>query len=110
MCARKRVLRVTGLAMLCRAYAAEIGKVAPTQALDAGIVKREDLWVTSKLWNTYHRKENVADACRKSLSDLGLDYLDLYLVHFPTIHLKFVPFEERYPPSICVCVTGRVCS
>lgn len=57
---------------------------------------REELWVTSKLWNTYHRAEHVAQACRRSLQDLRLDYLDLYLVHFP-ISLAYVPFEERYP-------------
>ena len=68
------------------------------QAIDEGIVKREQLWVTSKLWNTYHSPEHVKLACQKSLKDLNLDYLDLYLIHFP-ISLKFVPFEERYPPE-----------
>ena len=67
-------------------------------ALAAGLCRREDLWVTSKLWNTFHRPEHVRAACEKSLSDLGLDYLDLYLVHFP-IALKFVDFDERYPPE-----------
>ena len=67
-------------------------------AIDQGLCTREDLWITSKLWNTYHAPEHVEAACRKSLSDLGLDYLDLYLVHFP-IALEFVPFEERYPPE-----------
>jgi len=67
-------------------------------ALDSGMCQREDLWVTSKLWNTYHAKDHVRMACEKSLSDLGLDYLDLYLVHFP-VTLEFVPFEERYPPG-----------
>jgi D-xylose reductase len=68
------------------------------KALDEGVVKREDLWITSKLWNTYHRKEHVRDACLRSMKDLGVEYLDLYLVHFP-IALKFVPFEQRYPPG-----------
>lgn len=38
-------------------------------------------------------------ACKKDLADLGLEYLDLYLVHFP-VALRFVPFEERYPPGM----------
>lgn len=66
--------------------------------IDAGLCRREDLWVTSKLWNTYHERDHVRHACERSLADLGLDYLDLYLVHFP-IALKYVPFEERYPPE-----------
>lgn len=67
-------------------------------ALAAGLCQREELWVTSKLWNTYHRPEHVRAACEKTLSDLGLDYLDLYLIHFP-IALKFVDFDVRYPPE-----------
>lgn len=68
------------------------------QAIAQGLVRREELWVTSKLWNTFHRKEHVRAACERSLSDLGLDYLDLYLVHFP-IALKYVDFATRYPPE-----------
>ncbi|YCM43845.1 aldo/keto reductase [Verrucomicrobiaceae bacterium 227] len=67
-------------------------------ALKAGLCTREDLWVTSKLWNTFHEPQHVRAACEKSLSDLGLDYLDLYLIHFP-IALAYVPFEEMYPPG-----------
>lgn len=67
-------------------------------ALAEGLCAREDLWVTSKLWNTYHSPEHVRAACERSLSDLGLEQLDLYLVHFP-ISQRFVPFAERYPPG-----------
>jgi len=67
-------------------------------AYDAGLCQREDLWLTSKLWNTFHEPENVKEACVKSLLDLQTDYLDLYLVHFP-IALEYVPIETRYPPG-----------
>ena len=67
-------------------------------AINDGLCEREDLWVTSKLWNTYHAAEHVRPAFERSLNDLGLDYLDLYLIHFPLAQ-KFVPFETRYPPG-----------
>lgn len=69
-----------------------------TRAITEGLVTREELFITSKLWNTYHRKENVPSAAAKSLKDLNIEYFDLYLIHFP-ICLRFVPFEVRYPPS-----------
>ncbi len=59
----------------------EIG-YALQHALRAGI-KREQLWITSKLWNDKHGENDVIPSCRKSLADLRLDYLDLYLVHWP---------------------------
>jgi len=76
---------------------AEVGQ-GIREAIRRGLVTRAELWITSKLWNTYHAKEHVEPACRRSLSDFGLDYFDLYLVHFP-ISLRFVPFETRYPPE-----------
>ncbi|MEL7447655.1 MAG: aldo/keto reductase [Pseudomonadota bacterium] len=68
------------------------------RALADGLCTRDELWVTSKLWNTYHRREHVQPACERSLADLGLEYLDLYLVHFP-ISLRYVDIAERYPPE-----------
>jgi len=76
---------------------AEVGQ-GIEQAIRAGACRREDLWVTSKLWNTYHDPRHVRLAAERSLSDLKVSELDLYLVHFP-IPLEFVPFEERYPPG-----------
>ena len=68
------------------------------KAISDGLCTREELWITSKLWNTFHAPEHVELACQKSLDDLGLDYFDLYLIHFP-IALEYVPIETRYPPE-----------
>jgi alcohol dehydrogenase (NADP+) len=54
-------------------------------------VRREELWITSKLWNDKHGEADVVPSCRKSLDDLGLDYLDMYLVHWP--------FPNFHPPG-----------
>lgn len=68
------------------------------RALGEGLCSRDELWVTSKLWNTYHAAEHVGPAAERTLRDLGLDHLDLYLIHFP-IALEYVPFDVRYPPE-----------
>lgn len=68
------------------------------RAIKDGLCSREELWVTSKLWNSFHHPDHVAIGLQKSLDDLQLDYLDLYLIHFP-IAQEFVPIETRYPPE-----------
>ena len=68
------------------------------KAIARGLCRRDELWITSKLWNTYHRPEHVRLAVERTLRDLRLDYLDLYLIHFP-IALEYVPLDRRYPPG-----------
>ncbi|MFY0599658.1 MAG: aldo/keto reductase [Cyclobacteriaceae bacterium] len=65
----------------------EIGE-AINEAIDEGIVEREDLWITSKLWNDSHLKDDVMPALEKTLENLDLDYLDLYLMHWPVAQKK----------------------
>jgi len=67
---------------------AEIG-AALADAIAAGEVERDELWITSKLWNSCHGRENVVPALRRTLADLRLSYVDLYLVHWP------VALQER---------------
>ena len=65
-------------------------------------MKREDVFITSKLWNSQHRPEHVNAALDDCLAELGLDYLDLYLVHFPVAfdqpsnpHQNLFPMQEK---------------
>lgn len=68
------------------------------EALRSGVA-REELWITSKLWNDRHAEAEVIPACETSLRDLQLDYLDLYLVHwpFPNFHAPGVDVSSRDP-------------
>uniref|UniRef100_A0A8C6RAR9 Aldo-keto reductase family 1, member C18 n=1 Tax=Nannospalax galili TaxID=1026970 RepID=A0A8C6RAR9_NANGA len=60
----------------------EIGQAIRSKIED-GTVKREDIFYTSKLWSTFRRPELVRASLENSLKKLGLDYVDLYLIHFP---------------------------
>ena len=76
---------------------AEIGG-ALTEVMASG-VKREELWITSKLWNDKHAPRDVISSCEKSLKDLRLSYLDLYLVHWP--------FPNFHPPGCDVAARSE---
>lgn len=68
------------------------------RAIDDGIVKRDDLYITTKLWNTYHHPDHVPLALDRCLQDLGLEYVDEFLIHFPIsmeVRISFVDFASR---------------
>lgn len=60
----------------------EVGEAARDKIAD-GVVTRDDLFIVTKLWCNFHDPELVEYACRKSLENFELDYIDLYLMHFP---------------------------
>ncbi|KAI1093014.1 Aldo/keto reductase [Rostrohypoxylon terebratum] len=67
------------------------------RAIEEGIVKREDMFITSKLWNNYHAREHAHEMAKLENEAWGLGYLDLFLIHFP-ISLEFIPFDKiRFP-------------
>lgn len=68
------------------------------RAIKDGLVKREDLFIVSKLWPTFNDPEQVEPIVRRQLSDWGIEYFDLYLIHFPGA-LKYVDPAVRYPPG-----------
>jgi D-xylose reductase len=61
-------------------------------------VKREDLFIVSKLWQTFHDEDKVEPITRRQLADWQIDYFDLFLVHFPAA-LEYVDPSVRYPPG-----------
>ena len=69
--------------------------------IQASGIPREELWVTSKLWNDKHAPRDVEASCEQSLKDLQLDYLDLYLVHwpFPNVHPPHCDVGARSPDA-----------
>ncbi|MBN1144744.1 MAG: aldo/keto reductase [Bacteroidales bacterium] len=77
---------------------AHIGRVLH-ELFMGNFIKREDLWITSKVWNNMHEK--VAESCKKTLADLQLDYLNLYLVHwpFPNFHPPKCDVSSRNPDA-----------
>jgi alcohol dehydrogenase (NADP+) len=80
----------------------EVGE-AIGAAIAAGEVSREELWITSKLWCNAHGQGNVEPALRRTLADLGLEWLDLYLVHWPVPIRPGVAFpssgDDLLPPA-----------
>ncbi|KAJ7859002.1 NADP-dependent oxidoreductase domain-containing protein [Mycena leptocephala] len=68
----------------------EVGK-----ALKESGVPREDVWITSKLWNTFHAPEDIEPALDDSLAKLGTEYLDMYLIHWPLAKKDGQPYDKE---------------
>lgn len=77
-----------------------IGKVF-AQAMEEGVVKREELFITSKVWNNMHGQGDVLLSCAKTLKDLQVDYIDAFFVHwpFPNYHAPGCDGDSRNPDS-----------
>ncbi|CAH0037827.1 unnamed protein product [Clonostachys rhizophaga] len=68
------------------------------RAIKDGLVKREELFIVSKLWQTFHDVDRVEPITRRQLADWQVDYFDLFLIHFP-VALEYVDPSVRYPPG-----------
>eukprot|EP00928_Gymnodinium_smaydae_P050628 TRINITY_DN3418_c0_g1_i1.p1 TRINITY_DN3418_c0_g1~~TRINITY_DN3418_c0_g1_i1.p1 ORF type:complete len:526 (-),score=130.69 TRINITY_DN3418_c0_g1_i1:245-1768(-) len=69
--------------------------------LAAAGISRADLYITGKVWNTHRKAEHVKQACLQTIADLGVDYLDMYLIHWPQSYLYMKP-EDAKPDVNCV--------
>lgn len=97
--------------------------------IKASGVPRSDIFLTSKLWNTHHKAADVEEAVNESLADLGTDYLDLYLIHWPVafkkseqqkklrgpinpadggVHVIDVPIEETWRAMEAMVEQGKI--
>ncbi len=72
----------------------EVGS-AIAGGLATGQLSRDELWITSKLWNNAHQKKHVRPALERSLKDLQVDYLDLFLIHWPVHFQPNIAFPKR---------------
>jgi diketogulonate reductase-like aldo/keto reductase len=82
-------------------YQNEAAVGASFEEILRGGLRREEIWVTSKVWNDKHGEDDVIASCRQSLADLRLNYLDMYLVHwpFPNFHAPGCDVTSRSPDA-----------
>ncbi|KAI4524590.1 NADP-dependent oxidoreductase domain-containing protein [Schizophyllum commune] len=81
---------------LARVYENQDEVGAALKKVIPSVVKREDLFITSKLWNSGHQPQNVEKELDETLAQIGTDYLDLYLIHWP---VAFQPGNGLFPPD-----------
>ena len=77
----------------------EVGAALAAAFADGGVAKREDVFITSKAWNSEHAPKDVRTACEQTLADLQLSYLDLFLVHWPQAFVKVEGTHIGFPKN-----------